>query len=209
MTAMSLPPPPGQPGPYGQPVDPGPAYGYPAPYGYPDAAGAQYPYPQPSPAPGYGYGYGYPQPPPARRSEPFVGCLLLVAGVLGVLGSVTPWATVHYLGVSIDVPGTDGDGKLTLAIAVVYAAMALLIVVGQGRLWVSIVALVFAGLNTLVALIDVGSINRLYGPVRALDLPDSAISTSYGIWLVVGGGGLGVAFSIVAMARRTAAGPAH
>jgi hypothetical protein len=192
---------------YGQPAYGQPAYGQPPPYGQPSAYGPPNPLNQGA---GYGYppvsGYGYPQPAPDRLSAPVTGWLLLIAGVVGVVGSISPWAKVNFF-VDIRVSGMQGDGKLTLVCALIVGVMGLLIVLRQGRLWTSIVALVFAAITVLIALIDVGDINQLYGSGE--NLPHNLISTAYGIWLVVIAGAAGVLAAIVAMVRRTAVAPRH
>jgi hypothetical protein len=173
--------------PYGEPQ-----YPQPDPYGYPG-------YPQPNP---WGYS-GYPAPPPTKLSEPVTGWAMLLGGVLGAIGSVTPWASVHFLGLNRTINGTDGDGKLSVVCAGVVAVMGLLIVLRVGHLWTSIVGLVFAVFTALIGFADVGSINGNYGPLNDANVPDGAVSTACGVWLVALGGALGVVASIVAMVRRS------
>ena len=198
--------PPSGPPPYGDPQYPPsdpyvyPGYPQPGPYGYPG-----YPQPGRSGYPGYppaGY-YGYPPPPRAKVSEPVTGWATLACGLLGVVGSVTPWASVHFLGFNRTINGTDGDGKLSVVCAGVVAVMGLLIALRVGHLWTSIVGLVFAVFTALIGFADVGSINGNYGPLKDAQVPDGAVSTAYGIWLVVVGGVLGIVASIVAMVRRS------
>lgn len=191
---MSFPPPPGQPEypqqPYGQP---------PAPYGQQPPPGYGYP-----PAPP-GYGYSYPQPSPTRLSNPMTGWLLLAVAAIGVIGSVTPWVSIDVI--SKDVNGTAGDGKLTIFCCLVVAVTGLVIGIGQGRLWASIVALVFSAFTMLIGFIDLGSISQVYGPAK--DLPGDAFSTGYGLWLVIVSGVVGVIASIMAMVMRSVAAPRH
>ena len=75
--------------------------------------------------------------PQRRVSEPVIGWLLLGVAALTVISAVLPWATV--LGISIK--GTVGDGKLSIFCGAVLAVLGVLIGVRQGRLWVSIVAI--------------------------------------------------------------------
>ena len=196
---MSLPPPPDpsnpygqQPPPYGEPQYPPPGYGYPPP-GYP---------------PPPGYAYGYPRPQPSRRSEPKIGWLLLGAGLIGVIGSLSPWAYVDLSrlgGSDITLWGGDRDGAISAFCAGVVAIMGLLIAVRQGQLWTSIVGVVFGSFTVLIALIDLGDINNLYDERSAL--ADDVISTGFGLWLVLVGGVLALALSIVAMVRRPVSAP--
>jgi hypothetical protein len=233
---MSLPPPPGQPQPdprppYGQPPYGQPPYGEPPygepPYGQPPYGQPPYgeplygqpeygqpPYGQPPYGypgygyPGYGYpGGGYPQPAPTKVSAPLTGWLLLGTAALSAAGSVTPWVQIQFGSLSQDVNGTVGDGKLTLVCAVAVAVTGLVIALRQGRLWASIVALVFAVFTVLIGLADLGSLNQLYGPTTGL--PSDVFSIGFGLWLVIVGGLAGIVLSIVALVRRSSLGPAH
>jgi hypothetical protein len=207
---MSFPPPPGPPAdPY--PQEPHPQQPYPQqPYPFPAPYEQQAPY-QPQAPYGYqpyAYPGGYPSPAPSRMSAPIVGWLMLGAAILAIVGSIGTWATVHLFGQSIDVGGSEaGVGNLTAFFAAVIAITALFIALRQGRLWASIVGLVFATFTLLIGLINLGSLSRLYGPAR--DLPDNTFSVGYGLWLVIIGAAAALALSIVAMVQRTASGPAH
>ena len=135
-----------------------------------------------------------------------LGWALLGAGVAAVAGSVLPWASVHLFGTSTTVNGTDGDGKLTIVLALLVAAMGLLIGLRQGRLWTAIVGLVAGVLTAFIALIDVVDISGVVGSDDRL--PVDVISPGFGIWLVLVAGLAGLGLSIAAMVRRTTTGPA-
>ncbi len=187
--------PPDGPPPYGDPQYPPPGfYGY---SGYPQPGAYTYGYPP------TGY-HGYPGPRRAKVSLPVTGWVLLACGLLGVIGSLAPWASVELFGLSRSVNGTDAsDGKLTIFCAGVVAVMGVLIALRVGHLWTSIVGLVFAVFTALIAFADFGQINGNYGPLKDEHVPDGVVSVGYGIWLVIFGGVLGIAASIVAMVRRT------
>lgn len=217
---MSLPPPPPHqpgypppPGPYGQqPYGPPNPYAPPSPSGQPLYPSEPY-YPGvPTFPPGAVYpsaprGYGYPQPAAARMSQPLTGWLLLGTAVLVIIGSLTPWVTIHIFDQSATIDGTTGDGKLTIFCGGIVAVTGLLIGLRQGRLWTSIVALVFAVVTVLIGFADLGNISQLYGPAK--DFPDSVFSVGFGLWLVLIGGVAGLVLSIVAMVRRPELAPQH
>jgi hypothetical protein len=146
--------------------------------------------------------FGYPAASDVRRrtSIPWSGWVLLGAGALMLVGSVSPWATVDILG-GIAVNGTDGDGVFTLVFAIVIAMMGVLIGVGNGRLWTSVVALIFAGLAAFTAVVDIGNISSVYD--GHADVSSDAISVGFGLWLVAVAAGIGVVFSVLAMVRRS------
>jgi uncharacterized membrane protein len=89
----------------------------------------------------------------------------------------------------------------------IVAVTGLLIGLRQGRLWTSIVALVFAVVTVLIGFADLGNISQLYGPAK--DFPDSVFSVGFGLWLVLIGGVAGLVLSIVAMVRRPELAPQH
>jgi hypothetical protein len=177
-------------------TNPEPPRRRPQPYGRP-----QHPFGQPQQPQQPDGQFGYPAVPEARpgTSIPWSGWVLLGAGALMLVGSVSPWATVQIFG-GIAVNGTDGDGVLTLVFAIVIAMMGVLIGVGHGRLWTSIVALIFAGLAALTAVVDIVDISRVYD--GNAHVGSDAISVGFGLWLVAVAAGIGVVFSVLAMVRR-------
>lgn len=152
------------------------------------------------PPPQYGYApYGYPPPRP-KVAGPALGWALLAVGVVGVIGSFGPWASVTVLGHTLTIDGTDTgkDGTLTLVFMVVVLAMGLVVGLRQGRVWTGIVALVFALLAALVAVIDTADVSTgVDGALR------DAISVGWGLWVTLVASVLAVGLSIAAIARRT------
>jgi hypothetical protein len=118
--------------------------------------------------------------------DPRAGWALAVAGVVAIVGSVTPWSQAPF---GISVNGLDGDGQITLACAILAAGMGVLIGLRRGWLWTPLVGAAAAALSTLVAAIDLGN---MHGGIHA----------AYGIWLVLVGSVLAVASGIVALVRR-------
>jgi hypothetical protein len=171
----------GMPGPYPEQPDGDPQYPPQMPYAYPPGA---MPWPQP---------YAYPAP-PRRRSQPVIGWLLFPSAVLVIVAAVLPWATAFGLSIS----GTSGDGQITLACGLILAGLALLIGLGEGRLWVSITSIAISVVLLVVGLIDALDMSRIvteYGGVA---------SVGSGLWLTVVGGLFALALSITAAVHRPA-----
>jgi hypothetical protein len=136
--------------------------------------------------------------------DPWAGWALVVAGLLALIGSVTPWAKVNVSGIAVNttVNGTDGDGAMTLGCAVVIVAIGVLIGLRRGWLWTGFIAVIAAALAALISLIDVGNINGSYGPLKQDHVPDGAVSTGFGIWLVVAGSLLAIVAGGYGLWRR-------
>jgi hypothetical protein len=103
-------------------------------------------------------------PPQSHSHAPLIakartgGEKLLLGGCAGmVVGAFLPWATVG----PFDIAGTDGDGVLTLFLAVVVGALA----------WVRKAprfALVLLGLAVLIAIYDLADISEVAGAEQGL-----------------------------------------
>jgi hypothetical protein len=125
------------------------------------------------------------------------GWVLFAIGVLTAVASLMPWATVF----GISIGGTKGDGTLTVFCAVLISAMGLVIGLRQGLVWTSITALVFSALVILVALADIGNINR-FVTASSDTFGGDVVAIGPGLWLTLVAGILGLAVSIVAIVRR-------
>lgn len=172
---------------------------YPPPPGYPP--GQQHAYPQP----GYGYpppppGYGYPTKSAPRLSVLWTGWLLALGGLGATIGSFLTWIHAVAGGATQDFSGTSGDrdGKITVVFGVLLLAGGVLIVVKQGRMWVSITTIVLAAILAFIALADIGDVSdkskRLAGFGR--------LDVGVGLVLVLLGALVALAFSIVALCVR-------
>ena len=134
-------------------------------------------------------------------SQPRCGWALIGAGVLGVIGWLTPWAYVH----GVEVHRTDVGvqlGWLPFASTLVVAAMGALIVVRRGKTWVSATALLLSVLSLLVMTFVGGSIS--VDEAQKYSVETSDVSVGYGVWLADAGALLGVVFAVWALRRRTA-----
>lgn len=92
---------------------------------------------------------------PARR---LAGWISLGGAAVIVLGSVLPWASVAMVG---PIYGTEGDGMITLTLAVIAGILALFAGLGKGRVWMFVVALVLGMLATVIAAYDLSNISSL------------------------------------------------
>ncbi|WP_265443944.1 hypothetical protein [Flexivirga meconopsidis] len=169
---------------YGEQPPPGQS-----PYLPPDQSQYQpYPPPQQFEQPQYAQPqYGQPgqwqqQPPYAPQPAASVvarsiGWVIVGLGVLGVIGSVLPWANGPF---GISVSGTDGDGGLTLVLFLAAGVLGVVRGLGRWMLGAAIVALVMGALCSLTALIDMG------------DLADSEFASVGGGLILVLLAGLGL-----------------
>ena len=170
------------------PPPPPPAAAVPPPPPPPPAEPLVAPVPEPalaSPVTGWA---ALATPQPRDRNMPAI-VALAAAGVV-LIGSLLPWATAKTVFGSISINGTDGDGVLTLILAVVVGAIAVALLAGKRpRLWAYVVLLIAGLLTAFIAVYDLVDISRTVGNDYA------HVSTGAGIWLVaiaslvlVGGG---------------------
>lgn len=96
-----------------------------------------------------------------------------VAAALILVGSLGPWGTVF----GISVAGTEGDGVITLILAILAAAGVFLTttaVDGKPRFKAQWLTIVFAAISALIGIIDF------------LDISSSdGVSPGWGLWLVL------------------------
>lgn len=198
---------------YQQPGYQQPGYQQPG-YQQPQYQQPQYQQPGQPPAPGYGYptqgygypGYGYPgygnqlAPKPTRVSAPWTGWLLALGAAAATIGSFLTWVHAVAGGVSTDFSGTSGgrDGKITVVFGVLLLAGGILIVLRQGRIWVSITAIPLAAILLLIAFADIGDVSDKDKDLRGFGHLDVGV----GLVMVALGALIALAFSIVAICVR-------
>jgi hypothetical protein len=120
--------------------------------------------------------------------------LVYGGAVLALIGSFLTWATVEAGGASATVSGMDGDGPITLVLAIATAVFWFLRKRTEAR-WPTFLAAAGGVLTALVAIIDIADVNRVAG-----DLGDFAdASVGIGLWLVLIGG---VAATVGALLNR-------
>ena len=110
-----------------------------------------------------------------------------------VLGSLLPWATVVTVFGSISISGTEGDGVITLFLGGV-GLTGVVLALGRRRRAV-IVTLTVAVLALLIAVYDIANIADIGGEELA------RVQIGLGLWLVLVGALLGIAFSAVSLRR--------
>lgn len=163
---------------------PGPAPGYAgAPGGY-------------QPAPGYG------PPPAAPRSRPVIGFVLTIVGVLlAIVGAFLPWVTTSGF-VSFSKAGTEGDGVITLVLAVLTGLLAVLMVLLKSRA-LAIGVLIGALLIGAVAVLDLTDISSKAGDLTRLggDFTVKA-EVGSGLWMTAAAAVLLLLGGIVGLARK-------
>jgi hypothetical protein len=205
---------------------PQPPVGYPQPpVGYPQPAphlppahlrpGQQPPFPPygpPAGGPGsppvpYGFGqpltyafqYG-PAIPRARREVRVIAIGLIVAGVIGAIGSIGQWVRVTAPSIYFDekASGLEGGGALTVALCVTVAVMGGLLL-QRTILGLCITALSCGGVTVLVALLNVASAHSDAHTLRVLYGID--VQISWGLWVTLLGGLLCTAGGLAALLR--------
>ena len=121
----------------------------------------------------------------------------IVAAALVLVGSLGTWATISVsitpgapTAAGVSKGGLDGDGGITLVLAFVAAAMAVLWATRPAR-WQDAVAALAAGLTVVIGIVDVLDVRDAGGgAVEA--------SVGWGLWLVLLGG---IALAITAVLR--------
>jgi len=121
-----------------------------------------------------------PTAPPAKSRKTLAWSIqktLAMAGLaIGVIGSFLPWASLRILIATVDFNGTDGDGRITLAMFLV-AAISLLIATGWAVLTVALVA-TLVGLG--VAVYDFVNVSTAFTATAV-----SSVSVGVGLYLCI------------------------
>lgn len=100
--------------------------------------------------------------------------LLSAVGI--VIGAIGPWWTTFL----VDIAGTEGDGQITLLLALISAVIVLLKPAGSRLLLVAVVCGVLCAIVGIYDLVTVSSENQeLFG--QEVDL----VSPGWGLWLTV------------------------
>jgi hypothetical protein len=134
----------------------------------------------------------------ARQASTQLGYVAAGAAVVAAVGSVLPWASAQSGLGSISITGTDGDGVLTLWLAVLVAVLAFPLATGFRRRR----PLALLGALALVALSTFDLVNTSNRLIDASSESTHA-SVGYGLWVVVAGAVVAVLALAVSMAHRT------
>ncbi len=131
----------------------------------------------------------------------------IIAGsaLLVLLGSLLPWASVDTAFGSISVRGTEGDGVLTILLALAGGAAAIAVVMARKPM-AAIGGVVAGGLALLIAAYDFIDLARISGDSGGL--VESHVG--FGLWLVLFGSlaMTGASIAILATQKQKAATPA-
>ena len=170
------------------PVPPPPFTPNPPAYGFPGAPGAFQP-------------YGAAVRPP-RPKVAVGGWLLVGGGALTALGSFLTWFSVSgqdFTGFTKDDSGSVRDGPFFLIIGLVLLCLGLTLVAARRVLAIAIIAIVVGVIATWGALADIGSVNdiKTFGEVF-----DQKVDFGPGLYLCLVGGAIGLAGSVIAVAKR-------
>lgn len=111
-----------------------------------------------------------------------------------IVGSISPWAT----GGGRSMAGTEGDGRITLTLAIV-AALALIFRAVRIHVWTVATATVAAVLVLLIAFADLANLDALLDTVSAF----ASVSIGWGLWLLLASAA-GLTVSAFALAISTA-----
>ena len=154
--------------------------------------GGAYPPPNPS----------YPPPPPPAATTPggadWTTWTTAIGAVMVVVGSLLPWvkATAPFVG-TIEVAGTDGDGKITLVLG---AVMALGLIRSAGwRVVATLAAVVAAG----IALYDISDASDAIDEAERVGEGMVAASVGIGLYVVLAGAVVGFVGAVRAAARSS------
>ncbi len=134
----------------------------------------------------------------ARQASTQLGYVAAGAAVVAAVGSVLPWASAQSGLGSFSIAGTDGDGVLTLWLAVLVAVLAFPLATGFRRRR----PLALLGALVLVALSAYDLVNMSNRLIDASSESTRA-SVGYGLWILVAGAVVAVLALAVSMAQRT------
>jgi hypothetical protein len=146
--------------------------------------------------------------PPGMRSRPtrsvtpqHVRNITLAAAGAGLIGSVAPWITASGF-INLNVGGMDGDGKITLAVAIVAALIALAPAFPK-RLGLRIAASTMGAATAGVAL---NVLRQIYSSGSQGDQAGVVLSAGWGLWITLAAG---IAMTVVPWAAAIAARAPH
>jgi hypothetical protein len=130
-----------------------------------------------------------PEPSRGRLLHPIVLAMAVSAGLV-VIASTLPWA--ESADGAFRASGAEGDGRITIPLAVVGGALCLF---GRARLWTLVVNALFGAVTFAIAAAD------LADPARLLDA-QGEVNAAGGLWMTVIGAAAWTLASLVAIVRR-------
>jgi hypothetical protein len=128
-----------------------------------------------------------PSAPPATQST-LPAALTGLAGLAVVVGSIMPWASIATAFGTVSVAGTEGDGKITLALGVGLLILAAVQISNANPGLRLFSAIVGAGTG-VVAVIDIANVSSKVGEVSSAF---ARASVGSGLYVVLVGGALAI-----------------
>jgi len=130
-----------------------------------------------------------------------VGFLMAGAALLAVIGSFLPWA--EALGGLVQKNGTEGDGAITLILALIGGGLSLAVALGRRRrtaIWTGLGVFACGSLIAAVAAYDLADLNHIIEETsREENLFDPGLSAGTGLYLTLVAGIAMALISIVAV----------
>ena len=134
-----------------------------------------------------------PPPQPAAAGSSKAGpAISLVGGALVSVGSLMPWASIATVFGTVNLNGTEGDGKITLVLGLLVVLFAILELTGSSG--TRGIGLVVALLAAAAGIYDMTNLSSRMGEVTS---EFARPSVGVGLYAVVGGGALAVIGSVV------------
>ncbi len=140
-----------------------------------------------------------PQKKPAATVAPAIGWIVLGGAVLAALGSFLPWAEASGFGQTETASGFDGDGVITIVMAVIVGVLAFPLATGtmtRGRTYAALAVSVLIAVICVIDIVDVSRVADDFG--GAIE-----VSVSYGLWMTLVGGLVATGGSIAAIVQAT------
>jgi hypothetical protein len=157
--------------------------------------------PRPGPLPGTpGYAARFQTGTAGDVSRPARGWGLIASAVVAVAGWLAPWVYIDQIHLRLTGPQVL---SLPLTCSIVLTVAGVLILQRRGHTWVSVTAIVVAGLLSLFMVISVGSVCE--DQATHYELPVTAATAGYGLWLTPLGALAGLIAAVFAFRRRDAA----
>lgn len=123
------------------------------------------------------------------------GILIILMGLIIIVGSALPWATVQSVLGSINKSGMDGDGKLTIAAGGIAILGGILLVLNEGPLAGIIITGLASGAALTISIID---LNNVLSKTSSLTSQYVMGSVGTGIYIVLVGGVLSLLCAFIA-----------
>lgn len=134
-----------------------------------------------------------PQAAPAAQASPVTAALTGLAGLAVVVGSIMPWASIATAFGTVSVAGTEGDGKITLALGVVLLILAA-VQINSGSAGLRLFGAIVGAGAGVVAVIDIANVSSKIGAVSSVF---ARASVGSGLYVVLVGAAVAVIGAVV------------